>query len=69
MENDNGWKTKVMIAGIVAGALVGAGAAYLMIQNAESQDTRPTVTTGEGVRLGVMLLGVLRSIADLGNRR
>ncbi len=62
------WKTKVILIGVVAGALVGFGAAYLFTQNADDPGHRPEFTPGDGVRLGLMVLGLLRSIAELGNR-
>jgi hypothetical protein len=61
------WKKKVIIVGVVVGALAGAGAAYLYTQRAEELNYRPEFSTGDGVRLGVLLLGLLRSIQELGN--
>jgi hypothetical protein len=58
------WKPKVLIIGGVAGALVGVAAAYLLIQRA-GEDKPPEVTLGEGVKIGVWVLGLLRSIASL----
>ncbi len=65
--SDDGWKTKVLIIGAVIGAVVGAGAAYLMIQNAEQQNQKPSVSGGDGVKLGLLVLGVLRQVAELGS--
>ncbi len=56
-----------MVAGIVLGALVGAGAAYLFIQRSgDNPSEQPQFTTGDGVRLGLLVLGLLRSVAELG---
>ena len=60
------WRGKVFLIGAVAGALVGLGAAYMFAQKAEDPDHLPTVTAGDGVRLGLLVLGLLRSIAELG---
>ncbi|MBN2548782.1 MAG: hypothetical protein JXB15_06480 [Anaerolineales bacterium] len=59
------WKPKALVIGAVLGALVGALAAYLYIQNTE-EDSPHGVTAGEGVKLGVLVFGLLRSIASLG---
>ncbi len=61
------WKGKVFLIGAVVGALVGLGAAYLFAQKAEDPNHLPTVTPGDGVRLGLLVLGLLRSIAELGD--
>lgn len=62
---DVNWKVKVLIAGGLLGILVGVTSAYLLIQNRENDGTL-AVTPGEGVKLGVLVLGLLRSIASLG---
>jgi len=59
------WKPKVLIIGAVLGALVGAAAAYLLIQNSEG-DVPPEISAGQGVKMGVLVFGLLRSIATLG---
>lgn len=60
------WKAKVLIVGGLIGTLVGLASAYLLIQNRENQESL-NVTAGEGVKLGVLVLGLLRSIATLGD--
>jgi hypothetical protein len=50
----------------VIGALIGVGGAYLYVQRANDPDHLPAVTPGDGVRLGLLVLGLLRSVADLG---
>jgi hypothetical protein len=57
------WKTTTLILGTVLGALTGAGAAFLMIQRAEKEQTKPKFTPGEGIQLGLGVLGLLRLIA------
>ena len=59
------WKTKVLIMGGLLGTLVGVASAYLLIQN-QKEEENLQVTPGEGVKLGVLVLGLLRSIATLG---
>jgi hypothetical protein len=60
------WRRNVLIIGAVIGALIGVGGAYLFVQKAEDSDRLPAVTTGDGVRLGLLVLGLLRSITELG---
>ncbi|RPI26023.1 MAG: hypothetical protein EHM70_19450 [Chloroflexota bacterium] len=61
------WKTKVIVIGAVAGAVVGVGAAYLFTQKARDPNNKPSFTSGDGVRLGLLLLGLLRQVAELGD--
>jgi len=58
------WKPRVLIIGGVIGALVGVAAVYMLIQRSE-EDAPPKMTAGEGVKLGVLVFGLLRSIASL----
>lgn len=60
------WRPRIMIVGTVLGALVGLAAAYLYIQNNTREDEPLRMSAGEGVKLGVLVFGLLRSIAGLG---
>ena len=62
---DNTWKTKLLAAGAVIGALTGIGAAYLMIQRADEEGVQ--FSSKEGVKLGMTLLGFFRQITQLGD--
>lgn len=66
IETQENWKWKVLLIGGIIGALTGIGAAYLLIQRAERQETRPQIGAGEGVKLGLMVLGLLKQVASLG---
>lgn len=61
---DTNWKTKVLIVGGVLGAAVGTLAAYLFVQSA-GEDEKVDVTPGQGIKLAVLVFGLLRSIAGL----
>ncbi|MCC7129727.1 MAG: hypothetical protein B6D39_04530 [Anaerolineae bacterium UTCFX2] len=58
------WKPKALVIGGVIGAVVGVAATYLLIQRNED-DASPEISLGEGVKIGVLVLGLLRSIASL----
>lgn len=60
----NDWKPKALIVGGVIGAVVGVAAVYLIIQRS-NEGKPPQITTGQGVKLGVLVLGLLRNIANL----
>jgi hypothetical protein len=69
MEQNESWKTKTIVIGAIAGLLAGLGAALIFIQRAESNEARPKMTAGEGVKVGISVLGVLKLISDLGVRK
>ncbi|MCS6907220.1 MAG: hypothetical protein RML93_04960 [Anaerolineales bacterium] len=62
------WKTKTLILGGVLGAVVGLGAAYLLIQRAEKEQGKLQMSAGEGIKLGLLILGLLRQVAQLGEK-
>lgn len=62
------WRPKVIVIGAVAGALVGVAAAYLFVQTAEKAGNQPTITAGDSVRLGLLVLGLVRQVAALGDQ-
>ncbi len=66
---DNNWKITTMVLGGIIGALTGIGAAYLLVQRAEAEDARPRLTAGEGVSLGLGVLGLLRLVANLNKEK
>lgn len=62
------WKAKTIFVGTIIGALVGAGAAYLLLQKADRETGKVKISAGEGVKLGVIVFGLLRQVAQLGDR-
>jgi hypothetical protein len=68
MEIGSNWKTRTLLMGAVVGLLVGVAAAYLMVQRAEDEHTTPQLQAKEGIKLGVLLFGLLREVAALGDR-
>jgi len=67
MEEGSNWKSQVMLIGGVVGLLAGLAAAYLLVQRAERDNTQPQLHAREGVKLGVLVFGLLREIAQLGD--
>ena len=61
------WKAKTIITGVVIGAAAGAVSALLMIKKAESESSTAKLSPGEGIQVGLGVLGLLRLIAGLGN--
>ncbi len=64
---DNNGKTQTLIVSAVLGALAGIGVGYMLTKRAEEQGRPATITAGEGVSLGLMVLGLLRQVASLGD--
>jgi gas vesicle protein len=62
------WKTKTLVIGAVVGVALGLAAAFIFIQRSEQENTTPQLTAGDGVKVGLGLLGVLRTISDLGHK-
>jgi hypothetical protein len=58
------WRSKAMIVGGVIGAAVGVTAAYMLAQRSKD-DQPPKMSVGEGVKIGVLVFGLLRSIANI----
>lgn len=67
MEEGSNWKSRVMLIGGLVGLLAGLAAAYLLVQRAERDNTVPELHAREGVKLGVLVFGLLREIAQLGD--
>ena len=68
-QQQNTWKMKALIIGGVVGLAAGVIAALIFIQRAEMSQDRPKLSAGEGVKVGIGVLGVLRMISDLGTRK
>lgn len=65
METNNNWKRNALIFGAVIGAVVGVVAANMLVKEAEENDNQTALTTGKGMRLGMLILGLLRQITSL----
>ena len=63
MEN----KSKTLLMGALIGAFTGMLAAILLERRVEKEESETALTTGEGLKLGVLVFGLLRAIASLGD--
>lgn len=62
MEN----RSRVIFAGALIGAITGLIAALILTRRAERNDRETAITTGDGLKLGMLVFGLLRAIASLG---
>ncbi len=56
-------RSRTIFGGVIIGAVVGLIAAMLLNSRAERNERETAITTGEGLKLGVLLFGLLRAIA------
>ncbi len=66
MEEDRSWKSRTLLIGAVIGALTGLGVAFALVQRAEQEGEKVKLNTGEGIRLGMGFLALLRQIGQIG---
>jgi hypothetical protein len=57
--------SRIIIGGALIGAITGLIAAVLLTRRAERTGSETAITTGEGMKLGVLVFGLLRAIASL----
>ena len=62
-------RNRVLLFGALIGALTGLVAALMLQRRAEKAGTEITLSTGEGIQLGVMVMGLLRAISALGDEK
>ena len=60
-------RTKTLVAGALIGGITGLFAAMLLHRRAVKNENDITLTTGEGLKLGLLVIGLLRSISSLGD--
>jgi len=63
---DSNWKARALIIGGLVGALTGLGATYIMVQRS---DEPPEMGAADGLKLGLLLLGLVRQVGDLGGQK
>jgi len=60
-------KNKTLLFGALIGAATGLVAAMLLHRRAEKNESEVAITSGEGMKLGMLVFGLLRAIASLGD--
>jgi gas vesicle protein len=59
--------SKLLLGGALLGAMIGLVAAMLLNRRAEKNESETAITAGEGIKLGVLVFGLLRAISSLGD--
>ncbi|GMV35155.1 MAG: hypothetical protein DCC59_09820 [Chloroflexi bacterium] len=59
--------SRVLLGGAIIGAVTGLIAAMLLNRRAAKNESETAITAGEGLKLGVLVFGLLRAIASLGD--
>lgn len=59
--------SRLLVGGALLGALIGLVAAMLLNRRAERNQSENAITAGEGIKLGVLVFGLLRAISSLGD--
>lgn len=62
-------RNRTLLVGALVGAVTGLVAAMLLNRRAESTGNETAITASEGMKLGVMVVGLLRAIASLGDEK
>ena len=64
MKKQNG---TILLTSAIVGALVGVGAGILLLRRAEERGDGSAISRREGISIGLLVLGLLRQIAQLGD--
>lgn len=67
MPEDKKWKTMVFAIGGAAGLLIGLAAAFLFIRTREQSEGEYKITSGQGLKIGMNVVSLLRMITEGGN--
>ena len=59
---------RVLLFGALIGAATGLVAALMLQRRAERTGTEISLSAGEGIQLGVMVMGLLRAVASLADK-
>ena len=62
-------QNRVLLFGALIGAATGLAAAMILQRRAQKTGTEISLSTGEGIQLGVMIMGLLRAISSLGDEK
>jgi hypothetical protein len=67
MDSKNITKFPILVVSAIVGAIVGVGAGLVLVRRAESRGQTQAITAGEGLSIGLLVLGLLRQISQLGD--
>ena len=62
-------QNRILLFGALIGAFTGLIAAMILQRRAQKTGTDISLSAGEGIQLGVMVMGLLRAIAALGDEK
>ena len=62
-------QNRTLLFGALIGAFTGLVAAMLLNRRAEQTGSEVSLTTGDGMKLGMLVFGLLRAISSLGDER
>lgn len=62
-------QNRILLFGALIGAFTGLIAAMILQRRAEKTGTEISLSAGEGIQLGVMVMGLLRAISSLGDEK
>jgi gas vesicle protein len=62
-------RTRTLFFGALIGAVTGVVAASLLNRRAQDDERTTAITAGEGLKLGILVFGLLRAIASLGEEK
>lgn len=62
-------KGRTLITGALIGAFTGLIAAMILSRRAENNESGTAITAGEGLKLGMLVFGLLRAISSLGDEK
>ncbi|MBI3160034.1 MAG: hypothetical protein HYZ26_10595 [Chloroflexi bacterium] len=62
---NNNWKRNALLLGGLIGAVIGVAAAQMLVRQAEASGDEKALTTGKGLQIGMLILGLLRQLLSL----
>ena len=68
MNQSKSSNSKILFIGGLLGLMSGLLAAYLLVQKSQEREKDLNISAGDGVKVGLGILGVLKLISDLGDR-
>ena len=69
MEENSNWKTLALVIGGAAGLLTGLAAAFILIRKREAGEGQLSINSGEGLKIGMGIVGLLKQISESGAGR